>query len=112
MQPNVIFDGVYNECAGKIGDYPIITVGEAREQLISGKYISSSPYDFAGEEYIGGVELVYRSSMSELLVPYYLFYVELPEAPENKGMKNYASYYIPAVNAAFIEKAPYNGYDE
>lgn len=97
--------------AEKSGDYPVISPGEARKKLVSGEYITSSPYEFGGEECIDGVELVYRRS-GETYAPYYLFYVEEVNAPDNGELKNYASYYVPAVEAEFIENAPYNGYGQ
>ena len=45
-------------------------------------------------------------------MPYYKFYVELPE-DENRlghGLKNYGIYYVPAVEGKYIENMPiYNG---
>lgn len=96
--------------AEKVADYPVISLGEARKRLVSGEYITSSPYDFGGEECIEGAELVYRRS-GKIYAPYYLFYVEEINAPEKDcGLKDYASYYVPAVKAEFIENAPYSGY--
>ncbi len=95
--------------AEKVGDYPVISQGEARKKLLSGEYITSSPYDFGGEDCIDGVELVYRKS-GEVYAPYYLFYVEEIDAPDLDGLKSYASYYVPAVKAELVENAPYSGY--
>lgn len=95
--------------AEKVGDYPVISQREARKKLLSGEYITSSPYDFGGEDCIDGVELVYRRS-NEAYAPYYLFYVEEINAPDIDGLKSYASYYVPAVKAEFVENAPYSGY--
>lgn len=95
--------------AEKIADYPVISLGEARKKLLSGEYITSSPYDFGGKECIESVELVYRRS-GEIYAPYYLFYVEDVNAPDkNHGLKDYSSYYVPAVEADFIEYSGYGG---
>ncbi|MBQ4626513.1 MAG: hypothetical protein IJB45_04595 [Clostridia bacterium] len=95
--------------AEKIADYPVISLGEARKKLVSGEYITSSPYDFGGEECIESVELVYRRS-GEIYAPYYLFYVEEINAPKKDyGLKGYSSYYVPAVEAEFVEYSGYGG---
>ena len=89
-------------CAEKIGDYPIISADAAKELLITGNYVTSVPYDFPGEEYIAAVELKYRSSSkNETLIPYYRFWVELPEGNlaqslTEMGIKDFGAYYVPA----------------
>lgn len=103
-------------CAEKIGDYPIISAEEARQLLLNGSYITSVPYAFPGEEYIATVELVYRrSNRNETLIPYYRFYVELPDAEfsnetkellAEKNIKDYGAYYVPAVEAEYITNMP------
>lgn len=96
--------------AEKIADYPVISPGEARKKLLSGEYITSSPYDFGGEDCIESVELVYRRS-GKIYAPYYLFYVEDVNAPDKDyGLKDYSSYYVPAVKSEFIESLPFSGY--
>lgn len=103
-------------CAEKIGDYPIVTAAEATERLLSGHYQTSVPAAFPGEEWIGKVELVYRTGRGEeLLLPYYRFYVQLPDtvnqAAEEKGLKNYGVYYVPAIAEAYLTNMPlYDGH--
>lgn len=95
--------------AETVGNYPVISLREARKKLAEGDYITSSPYDFAGAEYADAVELVYRKS-GDTCVPYYLFYVEEINAPtKDYGLKDYSSYYVPAVEEEFIK---YSGYGE
>lgn len=93
----------------KIGDYPIISIDEARQQLIDGQYQTSVPYEMPGEEYIARVELTYRSSrLEEVLLPYYRFYVELPEAESagsGLGLKTFGAYYVPAIESQYIGNA-------
>lgn len=92
--------------AEKLGDYPVITVNEATEQLILGKYQTSVPIKFPGEEFIGRIELVYRTgSLEEVLMPYYRFYVQLTTENQSaieKGLKTYGTYYVPAIADEYL----------
>ena len=95
----------------KIGDYPIISADEAAELLCSGSYITNAPCEFPGRDSVAKVELIYRTSeWDKYLMPYYRFYVELPET-ENAaagalGLKTYAAYYVPAVAGEYISGMP------
>lgn len=108
-----IKDGLLS--AEKLGDYPIITTTEATERLTAGYYQTSVPDVFPGEEYIGKVELVYRTGrFEEMFLPYYRFYVLLPEeamantsATEN-GLVTYGAYYVPAIADEYIANMPTN----
>lgn len=87
----------------KIAVYPIITESNAEKKLIAGDYISSVvQYDFPGKEYIAKTDLVYKSEKGETVAPYYRFIVELPEAPDDIGIKSYGIYYVPAVKDKYI----------
>ena len=97
----------------KLGDYPIITVSKARELLLEGKYVTSVPYDVPGEEYVASVELVYSTGeMDEYFMPYYRFYVELPEErnvnqeAQERGLLTYGIYYVPAVEEKYLDGKP------
>lgn len=90
----------------KVGDYPIITAEEAKELLTSGNYITTVQHKMPGMEYVQKTELVYRvGSDEEYHMPYYRFYVELPEE-EHEGMKTYGAYYVPAVASEYIAEMP------
>lgn len=99
----------------RLGNYPILTEEEARAELLAGRYITSVPYDFPGEKQIGGVELMYRCGKSCL--PYYRYYVELPEAGEylrentaDRNIKDYGAYYVPAIPREYLSDLPvYDG---
>ncbi|OLA74100.1 MAG: hypothetical protein BHW45_05430 [Roseburia sp. CAG:197_41_10] len=101
----------------KVGDYPIISVAEAKTLLKKGNYSTSSPYQLPGMKYVKKVELVYLTDVLEAyFMPYYKFYVELPEEKEvtdSKGdteMKTYGAYYVPAVESRYISNMPvYDG---
>lgn len=94
----------------KLGDYPIITVEKARELLLEGKYVTSVPYEVPGEEYVASVELLYSTGeMDEYFMPYYRFYVELPEErdtnqeAQKRGLLTYGIYYVPAVEEKYLD---------
>lgn len=95
----------------KVGDYPIINSTKAKEKLLSGSYLTSVPYDISGKEYVKKVELIYRTvTWEEYYIPYYRFYVELPEEEAENGLKKYGAYYVPAITDEYIIKMPtYDG---
>ncbi len=91
----------------KVGDYPIITSKEASQLLSNGNYLTTVPYKMPGLEYVKKAELVYRTGeQEEYYMPYYRFYVELPEEERDNGLKTYGAYYVPAVDRAFISNMP------
>lgn len=91
----------------KIGDYPIITAGEARKLLIKNHYITTVPEALPSEEYIAHVELVYRTSrLDSVFMPYYKFLVEMPTMERENGMKTFGAFYVPAVQGEFLENMP------
>ncbi len=87
----------------KVGDYPIITSDEALELLLEEKYITTVPYEVQGKEYVSKVELIYRTGQyEEYFMPYYRFYVEVPEETKEDGLKTYGAYYVPAVKGEYL----------
>ena len=95
------------DLSGKTGDYPVITDEKARELLLNGHYITTVPYEMPGEPYIAKTELVYRNAERETYyMPYYRFYVELPEEKRQNGLKTYGAYYVPAVEPEYISNMP------
>lgn len=101
------------DCSQKLGDYPIITVEKARELLLEGKYVTSVPYEVPGEEYVASVELVYNTGLTdEYFMPYYCFYVELPEErdankeAQERGLLTYGIYFVPAVEEKYLDGKP------
>ena len=72
-------------CTEQIGDYPIITSKEATKLLDNGNYLTSVPEKMPGEKYVAKTELVYRTgSSNEAFLPYYRFWVELPDMQQKK----------------------------
>lgn len=91
----------------KIGDYPVITAADAKELLLEGNYITTVPDEMPGEEYLAKTELVYRTGNGEeYFMPYYRFYVEVPELEQDNGLKTFGAYYVPAVSQAYITEMP------
>ncbi|MDE5893090.1 MAG: hypothetical protein K2H45_09230 [Acetatifactor sp.] len=96
----------------KVGNYPIITADEARELLSAGNYITTVPYEMPGMNYVKKVELIYRtSSWEQYFMPYYRFYVELPDVDvptetSRSGIKTYGAYYVPAVEGRYLTNMP------
>lgn len=84
----------------KIGDYPIITVEQAEKLLYEGKYISASEQNFIHSMPIVKTELVYRSE--NLFMPYYKFFVQMPNINEN-GFHEYSAYYVPAIQQQYLQ---------
>lgn len=94
------------DLSNKAGEYPIVTTEEAGELLSKGNYITTVPCEMPGMEYVKKVELIYRTGgHEEYIMPYYRFYVELPEM-ERDGLKTYGAYYVPAVAGEYISNMP------
>ncbi|QSX09486.1 hypothetical protein J0B03_05325 [Alkalibacter rhizosphaerae] len=90
-----------------VGDYPIVDGEEALALLEAGNYVTSVPQEFAGKEHVKKMELVYRLSRTDkLFMPYYKFYVELPDMKRENGLNSYGAYYVPAVEEQYIENMP------
>lgn len=91
----------------KIGDYPIISVKEAQALLCAGNYTTTVPEAFPGEAHIAKVELIYRDShYDEYFMPWYRFYVEVPDMAQDNGLKTFGAYYVPAVDGQFLTGMP------
>ena len=95
------------DLSAKIGDYPIIHREQAKALLLNGNYITTVPYEIPGKAFIKKVELIYRTGEHEaFFMPYYRFYIELPEEARKSGLKTYGAYYVPAVESAYISNMP------
>lgn len=105
--------GLYGICisrpdlSNKVGDYPIISVPEALELLLSG---GSVPVTYAAlrSEDVAGVELIYHvNEYNEYFVPYYRFYMEagadtIEDIIIPEGCRAYNCYDVPAIEAKYI----------
>ena len=67
--------------------------------------------ELPGEGYIAKAELIYRvGALEEMLIPYYRFYVLLPDMDRDNGLHCYGAYYVPAVAEEYIANMPvYDG---
>lgn len=103
------------DLSDKLGDYPIYTAEEAEKRLLEGHYITSVPEDLPEADKVVKTELVYRGTGDITIMPYYRFYVELPEeyAPsvtvDGKPMKDYGAYYVPAIREEYVTMPAYDG---
>lgn len=94
-----------------MGDYPVISLEEAKSKLIGGDFISIFGEDDVkggkfGEGVIVKTELVYLSYMQEYYQPYYKFFIELNETPHgstyDESLIPYGAFYVHAVKDEFF----------
>ncbi len=75
--------------------------------MAEGSCLTTVPREMPGLEYVKKVELVYRTGDYETYyMPYYRFYVELPEEKREHGLRDYGAYYVPAIDRAYISNMP------
>ena len=92
-----------------LGDYPLLTLEEAAEQLMSGDY-STSYYsapiddDYRPTDY-AEVVLDYRvDSHQEYILPYYRFFVDITDQLDmGSDTRSYGVFYVPAVRPEYLE---------
>ncbi|MCH5201552.1 MAG: hypothetical protein J1F60_11410, partial [Oscillospiraceae bacterium] len=96
-----------------LGDYPVITLEEAQEMLLEGKYLSTVVDErflkngAVSAEDIAVGELVYRCSSGHdrYFMPYYRFYAELDNswlAEPYDSELTYGAFYVPAVSEEYL----------
>lgn len=101
------------DAAEYVGDYPIITMDEAQELLISGKYLFGGYSDTSGDgkitaDMIGKAELVYPSGSAPYLMPYYRFYIDqhsdewYTQHDRIEGLRDFDIILVPAINAEYL----------
>ena len=88
-----------------LGDYPLLTVEEAAEQLKSGNFYCSDPRseDVYPDGY-SAVALQYSFGQhSQYFCPYYIFYVKIPYEPKDRDNTEYYSVFlVPAVRPEYL----------
>ena len=99
---NVYSITIHNEnLNNKIGDYPIITVEEAKNRLLEQRYWMSATYP-PNQDNISKIELIYKTSnYHKYYAPYYRFWVSNGEKMQN-GLEIYSAFYISAIEEKYL----------
>ena len=106
-----IYLGNYLSSSEYMGDYPIISLEEAKSKLIGGDFISIFGEDDIkngklGEDVIVKTELVYLRYMQEYYQPYYKFFAELNKtpygSPYDESLTPYGTFYVHAVKDEYF----------
>jgi hypothetical protein len=91
----------------KIGDYPIISIEQAKQALLKGDYYTTVPEEFPGESEIEKVELIYRTqNFQDYFIPFYRFYINLPSQKLENELNTFGIYYVPAVEPSYLKPLP------
>lgn len=91
----------------KIGNYPIISLEEAKQQLIKGHYITSS-WSLGDIEQISYIEMVYfKKKNLDFFIPFYKFYMPLKNQDmiikHDDKLITYVAYYVPAIHSDYLD---------
>lgn len=92
-----------------LGDYPLVDTDTALGLLGGGHYQTTVPVEVSELDLAAGparVELLYRAGDNGYTLPWYRFYLELPDYERENGLKTYGAYYVPAVRAEYITDMP------
>lgn len=92
----------------KIGDYPILTVDDAKNIFVKDKFVKDVLKTSKVENCIKRIELGYNFEMiyryeTDLIIPYYKFLIEIPSETLKNNFKSYQYFYIPAVQPEYLE---------
>lgn len=91
----------FSENLDKLANYPLIGREEAESRLLGGDYYSSFLEGVPEKQNIHRVEIVYRNgSNAKIIMPFYKFYVEMPEKKED-DLRFYGTFYVPAIDPPF-----------
>lgn len=94
-----------------MGDYPVISLEEAKSKLFGGDFLSIYDEDDIkggkiGEDVIVKTELVYLNYRQKYFQPFYKFFVELNKAPYgssyDESLIPYGTFYVHAVNDEYF----------
>ena len=89
--------------ANTVGDYPLVTVDQARQRLAAGQHLSAWE-PFPGEDRVKRVDLQYLARQTDrYFMPYYVFWAECDDGEQGVC---YRPYYVPAVADAYIAGMP------
>lgn len=85
--------------ANTVGDYPLVTVDQARQRLAAGQHLSAWE-PFPGEDRVKRVDLQYLARQTDrYFMPYYVFWAECDDGEQGVC---YRPYYVPAVADAYL----------
>ena len=99
---NTEFEETEENLNNKIGDYPIITVEEAKNRLLEQRYWTSATYP-PNQDNISKIELIYKTSnYHKYFAPYYCFWVSNGEKMQN-GLEIYSAFYISAIEEKYLK---------
>lgn len=88
-----------SDLSDQVGDYPVISPGQAGRLLLAGQHLPTGLPEVAPESDISLVELTYRlSAPDNLWLPYYRFLVPLAEPSD---YTDYGAYYVPAIESDY-----------
>lgn len=95
----------------KLGDYPLITLQQAKELFLRGDCLAPAPDPLPAEADIVRCEPVYSNMGTQTyFMPYYCFWLEteddMPQELLDLGLKCYERYYVPAVDPAYLQASP------
>ena len=101
---SVVYERAEDGTFSVIGNYPLVEQDLAKQWLDEGRYFTKAPGDFPGQDAVIKGELLYRDDGSRLMIPYYRFWVELPqEETKAKEQKCYGAFYVPAVETEYLD---------
>lgn len=97
-----------NNLNKNIGDYPIVSLDEAKKRLQEGRF--GTTVGSLEIKEIGHIEMTYRiSAYADYYLPYYRFYVLYEDTESQKsGLKTYVACYVSALPDEYIDE----DYDE
>ena len=104
-----IIDRSSYDLSQKLGDYPIISLHEAKRLFAEKHFITTVPAEYPQLE-TASVELMYRTdAFGEVFMPYYRFLVELDTSGmivHAEGLKTFGAFYVPAVESTYLTNMP------
>ncbi|MBQ8603242.1 MAG: hypothetical protein IJ410_00150 [Oscillospiraceae bacterium] len=111
---NIHFQYTPESCYTATESLPAISWQQALGMLYNGEYLSSRPEPLAEDTVVEKIELVYKAPpyyppadyRAGYALPFYKFYVELPEYTweTDKGiLKTYGAYYVCAIDPGYVE---------
>lgn len=109
-KPNLLTEGEI------LGEYPTISLDEAKSLLLKGQYYSIVPLDEPiKESEIAGAVVGYKTQCyDEVFLPFYAFYVDITDREEaatpqrtlDLGLKDYSTYLVPAIEPKYLDEFP------